>query len=51
VLASVAASRTEGLLAGGSGSVAALNESYRAAFLLSAIFVALAAVIAAVRKS
>jgi predicted MFS family arabinose efflux permease len=47
VLASVAASRTEGLLETGSEPVAALNGGYHAAFLLSAIFVALAAVLAA----
>ena len=47
VLASVAAFRTDGLLEAGSGSVVALNGVYHAAFLLSAIFVALAAVVAA----
>ena len=47
VLASVAASRSEGLGGAGSESVAALNGGYHAAFLLSAIFVALAAVLAA----
>ncbi len=47
VLASVAASRTEGLAGAGSGPVASLNGGYHAAFLLSAIFVALAAVLAA----
>jgi MFS family permease len=47
VLASVAASRTEGLRGAGSEPVAALNAGYHAAFLLSAIFVALAAVLAA----
>ncbi len=47
VLASVAASRTEGLGSAGSVPVAALNGGYHAAFLLSAIFVALAAVLAA----
>ncbi len=46
-LASVAASRTEGLAGAGSGSLAALNGGYHAAFLLSAISVALAAVLAA----
>jgi MFS family permease len=45
VLASVAASRTEGLAGAGSEPVAALNGGYHAAFFLSAIFVALAAVI------
>jgi EmrB/QacA subfamily drug resistance transporter len=47
VLASVAASRTEGLLEAGSGSVAALNGGYHVAFLLSGIFVTLATVLAA----
>ncbi len=47
VLASVAASRSEGLAGAGSEPVAALNGGYHAAFLLSAIFVALAAVLAA----
>jgi EmrB/QacA subfamily drug resistance transporter len=47
VLASLAASRTEGLVGAGSEPVAALNGGYHAAFLLSAIFVALAAVLAA----
>jgi MFS family permease len=48
VLASVAASRTGSLADAGSEPVAALNGGYHAAFLLSAIFVALAAVLAAV---
>jgi EmrB/QacA subfamily drug resistance transporter len=47
VLASVAASRSEGLGGAGSESVVALNGGYHAAFFLSAIFVALAAVLAA----
>jgi hypothetical protein len=47
ILASVAASRTESLGGAGSEPVAALNGGYHAAFLLSAIFVALAAVLAA----
>jgi EmrB/QacA subfamily drug resistance transporter len=47
VLASLAASRTEGLVGAGSEPVAALNGGYHAAFLLSAIFVALAAALAA----
>ena len=47
VLASIAASRTEGLGGAGSEAVAALNGGYHAAFLLSAIFVALATVLAA----
>jgi MFS family permease len=46
VLASVAAFRTEGLADAGSESLAAINGGYHAAFLLSAIFVALAAVLA-----
>jgi EmrB/QacA subfamily drug resistance transporter len=46
VLASVAASRTKGLGGAGSDPVAALNGGYHAAFLLSAILVALAAVLA-----
>ncbi len=45
--ASVAASRTEGLAGAGSEPVVALNGGYHAAFLLSAVFVALAAVLAA----
>ena len=47
VLASVAASRTEGLVGAGSEPVAALNGGYHTAFLLSAILVALATVLAA----
>ena len=47
VLASIAAARTEWLAGAGSEPVIALNGGYRAAFLLSAIFVALAAVLAA----
>ncbi|MDP8973525.1 MAG: hypothetical protein M3N45_10240 [Actinomycetota bacterium] len=47
VLASIAASRTEGLTGAGCEPVVALNGGYHAAFLLSAIFVALAAVLAA----
>lgn len=47
VLASVAASRTEGLLEAGSEPVAALNAGFHAAFLLGAILVALGAVLAA----
>ena len=43
----MAASRSEGLAGAGSEPVAALNGGYHAAFLLSAIFVALAAVLAA----
>ena len=40
VLASVAASRTEGLLEAGSEPVAALNAGFHAAFLLGTILVA-----------
>src|ERR687890_442413 len=47
VLASVAASRSEGLGGAGSESVVPLNGGYHAAFLLSAVFVVLAAVLAA----
>src|ERR687893_307743 len=47
VLASIAASRTESLGGAGSEPVDALNGGYHVAFLLSAIFVALAAVLAA----
>ena len=47
VLASVAAFRTEGLLEAGSAPVAALNAGFHAAFLLSAILLALGAVLGA----
>jgi hypothetical protein len=47
VLASVAAFRTEGLLEAGSAPVAALNAGLHAAFLLSAILLALGAVLGA----
>ena len=47
VLASVAASRTEGLLEAGSEPVAALNVGFHAAFLLGTILVALGVVLAA----
>lgn len=47
VLASIAATRTEGLGSAGSDPVAALNGGYHAAFLLSASLVALATVLAA----
>jgi MFS family permease len=43
VLASIAASRTDTLLASGDGAVAALNGGYRVAFLAGALFAALAA--------
>ena len=46
VLASVAASRTPGLLEAGSETATALNAGFRAAYLLGAVFVALGAVIA-----
>ena len=48
VLASVAASRSETLLAGGDTRVAALTGGYHAAFLLGAVFAAAAAVVGAV---
>ncbi len=47
VLASLAASRTEGLIEAGSQPVAALNAGFHAAFLLGAILVAFGAVLAA----
>jgi EmrB/QacA subfamily drug resistance transporter len=46
VLASVASSRTEGLLEAGSEPLVALNAGFHAAFLVGAIFVALGAVLA-----
>jgi EmrB/QacA subfamily drug resistance transporter len=45
VLASIAASRTDTLLASGEGAVEALNGGYRVAFLAGAAFAALAAAI------
>ena len=45
VLASLAASRTDTLLASGEGAVEALNGGYRVAFLAGALFAALAATI------
>jgi EmrB/QacA subfamily drug resistance transporter len=48
VLASVAASRTEGLAASGSASLEALNGGYRLAFLVGAIFALGAAAVGAV---
>jgi EmrB/QacA subfamily drug resistance transporter len=45
VLASLAASRTSHFLADGSNNLAALNGGYHAAFIVGAIFAALAAVI------
>jgi hypothetical protein len=47
VLASVAAFRTEGLLEAGSAPAAALNAGFHAAFSLSAILLALGAVLGA----
>jgi MFS family permease len=43
VLASLAASRTDSLLASGDGSLVALNGGYQAAFLVGALFAAAAA--------
>jgi EmrB/QacA subfamily drug resistance transporter len=48
VLASLAAARTDDLLASGGESVASLNSGYHAAFLVGAIFALAAAVIGAV---
>ncbi|HEU4941774.1 MAG TPA: hypothetical protein VFT18_00805, partial [Gaiellaceae bacterium] len=48
VLASVAASRTESELASGTDSLAALTAGYHAAFLLGALFAALAAAVGVV---
>jgi hypothetical protein len=45
VLASLAASRTDTLLASGEDAVGALNGGYRVAFLAGAIFAALAAAV------
>jgi len=47
VIASLAASRTDNLLASGDGTVAALTGGYHAGFLLGAVFSAVAAAIAA----
>ena len=47
VLASLAASRTNSLRAGGDGSVAALVGGYHVAFLIGAVFAALAAAVGA----
>ena len=44
VLASVAAARTDTLLAAGEGSLEALNGGYQVAFLVGAVFAATAAV-------
>jgi hypothetical protein len=48
VLASIAASRSESLLAGGDTKMAALTGGYHAAFVLGAVFAAAAAVVGAV---
>ena len=48
ILASLAASRTDGLLASGAEPLAALNGGYRAAFLAGALFAAGAAAVGAV---
>ncbi len=48
ILASLAASRTESLLASGDDPLAALNDGYQAAFLVGAVFAAGAAVLGAV---
>jgi EmrB/QacA subfamily drug resistance transporter len=45
ILASIAASRTEGLLASGVAQTLALNSGYHAAFLVGACFAAVAAVL------
>lgn len=48
VLASLAAARTSSLAAGGADAVAALNGGYQMAFVVGAVFAALAAVLGAV---
>ena len=48
ILASLAASRTDSLLASGDGELAALNGGYHLAFLVGALFTAGAAVLGAV---
>ena len=48
VLASLAASRSDSLLASGDGSLVALNGGYHAAFLVAAVFAVAAAVVSAV---
>jgi MFS family permease len=48
VLASAAAARTEGLLASGAGTPAALNGGYQMAFAVGAVFAAVAALLSAV---
>lgn len=47
ILASLAASRTSGLVAAGGDPLVALNDGYRLAFLVGAIFAALAAALGA----
>jgi len=48
ILASLAASRTESLLAFGNDRLAALNSGYHIAFLIAALFAALASTLGAV---
>jgi hypothetical protein len=45
VLASLAASRSDGLSASGEGPLASLNGGYQAAFLVGALFAVVAAVV------
>ena len=47
VLASLAAARTDDLLASGAGSLVALNGGYHAAFVVGAVFAAAAALLGA----
>jgi hypothetical protein len=46
VLASLAAARTDSLVASGEGALVALNGGYHVAFLVGAVFCAAAAVVA-----
>ncbi len=48
VLASIAASRTDSLRASGDGAIEALNGGYQLAFLMGALFAALAATVGGV---
>jgi sugar phosphate permease len=48
VLASLAAARTDSLVASGDGALVALNGGYQAAFLVGALFAVAAAVLGAV---
>jgi hypothetical protein len=48
VLASLAAARTDNLLASGAGSLVALNGGYHLAFALGAVFAAVAALLSVV---